>query len=148
MDNLTIFGSNKRKLHYLFEEIRSWLSEHTLSVKNDWQIFKCDKRLPQAVGYRFGRSFTLIKKRNLLRIKRALNRYKKKGYAIPKMAASLISRLGQLKHCNNYRIYKKIYWKYNIIKELKRVIQKERNKIMLMWNNYIERIKRNNLSFI
>lgn len=96
-------------------------------MKGDWQVFHCDKRMPQAVGYRFGRDFTLIRKRNLLRVKRALKRYKRKGYATERMAASLLSRLGQLKHCNNYKIYKRIYWKFGIIKELKKLIRKRKN---------------------
>lgn len=128
MDNLTIFGSNKRKLHRLKALIEEWLTEHHLQLKADWQIFRVagDKppvpldpprngmersqhRLPDAVGYRYGRGYTLPRKHNLLRIKRAVCQYRRRvnrGLLVSRrMALSLLSRLGQLTHCNNYHIY-------------------------------------------
>ena len=98
---------------------------HDLKLKGDWQVFPVAKpqrkvplapprrgyertkgRLPDAVGYRYGRGYTIPRKHNLLRMKRAMARYRRRirqGRPIhPKSAASLLSRLGQLRHCNNY----------------------------------------------
>ena len=114
MDNLDVFGSNKRKLKKLKVLVENWLSEHELELKDDWQIFptvgKTERvplapprngyerpkgRMPNAVGYRFGRGFTLPRKHNLLRLKRAIARYRKRRRARKKImvgaAASIIS---------------------------------------------------------
>ena len=60
MDNLTILGSNKRKLHRLFRRIEQWLRSHELQLKGNWQIFpiaesKQDKhgRALDYVGFQF-----------------------------------------------------------------------------------------------
>lgn len=39
MDNFTIFGSNKRKLRKLLEDIKKWLAEIGMKIKGNWQIF-------------------------------------------------------------------------------------------------------------
>ena len=40
MDNFTIFGSNKRKLRKLLEDIKKWLAEIGMKIKGNWQIFR------------------------------------------------------------------------------------------------------------
>ena len=135
MDNITVFSSSKRKLRKLRIAIEKWLNEHGLRLKEDWQTFRTGKdrpqqqrhprgRLPQALGYRYGHDFTIPRKRNLLRIKRQLSRYRRrrdKGKPIsPRMALGLISRLGQLKHCNNYRLYKLLLRGERLQRQLKK----------------------------
>ena len=137
MDNFTIFSSNKRKLRKLMKAISQWLNEHGLMVKDNWQIFCTNDRLPSALGYRYGRGYTLLRKRNLLRLKRQLKRYyykKARGqYISVKMAIGLISRIGQLKHCNSTQIYSKIY-KRKTLKELKDIVRKYFRKERNQWN--------------
>lgn len=151
MDNLTIFGSNKRKLHRLKKIIEAWLSEHGLRLKGDWQIFPIYEksavrqgrqvfmsRLPDAVGYRYGRTCTLPRKHNLIRIKRALKRYRKRkaqGFVPCKMAHSILSRLGQIRHCNNHNIYRMLYRGERIERQLKAIIKQ--NKEVLTWSMYL-----------
>ncbi len=162
MDNLTIFGSNKRKLKKLKVLVEKWLNEHQLKLKADWQIFPTANRephqplpaprngvtrqkgrMPDAVGYRYGRGYTLPRKHNLLRIKRALARYRKRKKRRKRIfagaAASLISRLGQLKHCNNYNLYRMLFKGQRVIRELKAIIRKKQRKEELTWNMYLER---------
>ena len=164
MDNLTIFGSNKRKLKKLRVLIEKWLVAHKLRLKDDWQIFPVARtnpkmpldpprngfkrqksRLPDAVGYRYGHGFTIPRKHNLLRIKRAIAKYRKrkrKGKRIlAGAAASLISRLGQLKHCNNFNLYRYLYKGEHIVRELKKIIRNQKRKEELTWNMYLERRK-------
>lgn len=161
MDNLTIFGANKRKLRKLKELIKDWLNKHGLQLKSDWQIFatpqkvskvplekprcgfeRTKRRMPDAVGYRYGRGYTLLRKRNLLRIKRAVAKFRKrkrnnKRITI-KMASSLLSRLGQLKHCNNYNVYKILFKNEPIISELKAIIKNAHRGKFLEWNILLE----------
>jgi hypothetical protein len=142
MDNLTILGSNKRKLHKHKKIIETWLEEHRLQLKGDWQIFPVcygkSERMPDAVGYRYGRGYSIPRKHNFLRMKRALARYRKKreaGKITPKMAHSILSRLGQLRHCNNCNIYKKLYRGERIERELKAILK--RNEEALTWSMFL-----------
>lgn len=162
MDNLTIFGANKRKLHKLRLLVEEWLNRHGLRLKGDWQIFPTVKntpkdplepprngvtrptgRTPDAVGYRYGRGFVLPRKHNLFRIKRAVARYRKRRDSGKRLLAgaaeSLISRLGQLRHCNNVNLYRMIFRGERIQRELKRIIRVNRRKEKLTWTMFLER---------
>lgn len=144
MDNLTVFGASKRNLHRLRRLISKWLSGHGLELKGDWQVFPAayshgagPGRMPDAVGYRYGRGYTLPRKHNLIRIKRAIARYRKKrggGRSPRKMAHGLLSRLGQIRHCNNCRLYKRLYGGERIERELKKIIER---KGVLTWSTYL-----------
>ena len=160
MDNLTIFGPNKRKLKKLRLLVEGWLHDHGLELKGDWQIFptvgnnpkeplpeprkgykRPKARLPDAVGYRYGRGYTIPRKHNLLRTKRAIARYRKRRNAGKKVtagsAASIISRLGQLAHCNNYHLYQQLFRGERIQRELKAIIRANNRKETLTWSMYL-----------
>lgn len=146
MDNLTIFGSNKRKLHKLRKKIAEWLGKHGLELKDDWQIFPIKSRLPSAVGYRYGRTYTIPRKHTLFRLKRQVSRYRKKLRKGEKvrfhLAAGLTSRLSMLRYCNNQMIYSRLFKGQRIQRELKNVIRlyaHERGEIT--WNMYLEQEK-------
>ena len=155
MDNLTIFGPNKRNLRKLKGIVEEWLNEHGLALKYDWQIFPTTKkqddgyRLPDAVGYRYGRDYTIPRKHNLIRMKRAIAQYRKDRSAgksiTPRRASGILSRLGQLKHCNNYQIYKSLFGSERIISELKHIIRKSQQEVMT-WNMYLEQRRRQKYS--
>ena len=149
MDNLTIFGSNKRNLRKLKELIEDWLASHGLELKCDWQIFPVPlqdtgtkQRLPDAVGYRYGRGFTIPRKKNYFRLKRSMARYrrrKRNGSPVTYgMAGSILSRLGQLKHCNNANFYKNLFRGKKVMKELKGIQRQAQRKEELTWNTYLE----------
>ena len=147
MDNMTMFGSNKRNLRKLKGLVGKWLNTRGLEMKKDWQIFpviseKFPKgRMPDAVGYRYGRDYTIPRKRNFLRIKRSVRRYRKKtarGQPVPAgMADSILSRLGTLKHCNNYHAYKTLFRGERIVRDLKN-IARENRKEMITWSMFLE----------
>lgn len=148
MDNITVFGSNKRKLRKLKVLVEEWLTGHGLKLKGDWQIYPVISdymprgRMPNAVGYRYGRDYTLPRKHNLLRIKRGIKRYRKKAAhnerIPPRMANSILSRLGQLKHCNNMSLYKMLFKGEKIVKALKNIVREQR-KELTTWSMYLER---------
>lgn len=146
MDNLTAFGPNKRKLRRLKELVDGWLLAHGLSLKGDWQVYPVVRRggrdrLPDAVGYRYGRGYTLPRKHNLIRLKRAVARYRKKrrrrGRVPPGMAAGILARLGQMAHCSNVNIYRRLFRGERIQKELKRAVREARKEEMA-WSTYLE----------
>lgn len=143
MDNFTIFGGNKRKLRKLFFVIQDWLNSVGLSVKHNWQIFPTASRLPMALGYRFGHGYTLLKKRNLFRLKRQLNRYyyktKRDRYISMRLAAGLLSRMGQMKHCNSTQIYSRIY-QPKVQKNLKKIVKRYSRRERLKWSTFSEQM--------
>lgn len=154
MDNLTVFGPNKRKLRTLRILVERWLNAHDLRLKSDWQIYPVARdipgkhrrhqrgRLPSAVGYRYGRSYTVPRKHNLLRLRRQIARYRKRrdggGRVGGRMAAGLLSRLGQLRHCNNRNLYRALLKGERLQKELKRIIRAiARTRNIITWNLYL-----------
>lgn len=110
MDNFLLFSNRKRTLHRAIRKIQEWLINHGMKLKDNWQVFPTAKRLPTALGYRYGRGYTLPKKRNLLRFKRsclrAYKRMKAKKRIHYKMAAGILSRMGALKHCKCFNTIK------------------------------------------
>lgn len=145
IDNFTIFSKDKRSLKKAKRVIEKWLELHKLHLKSNWQIFKvpykCSlkTRLPNALGYRYGRTFTLIRKHRLLSIKRQIKSYYRNRENVTfKFAASLLSRIGGLKHCNNSNIFKNIVPK-GLQKALKIIIKRHQRRELTEWNIYLER---------
>lgn len=142
MDNLTVFGPNKRKLRKLRALVEDWLNANGLKLKRDWQVFPTKFRMPDAVGYRYGREYTIPRKHNFLRIKRAVARYRKRRDAgkriAERMAASIVSRFGQLRHCSNVNLYRILFRGERIIRELKKIIREKQRKERLTWSMYLE----------
>lgn len=106
MDNMQLFGNRKRQLHKAIRMIAQMLTSLGLKLKSTWQVFPLDKRLLQTVGYRVGRDFVLLRKRNFLRLTRQCRRIRRKGMK-PATARSILSRIGQLRYCNSRTIFQK-----------------------------------------
>ena len=142
MDNLTIFGSNKRNLRKLKVLIEQWLHAHSLKLKSDWQIFDTSKRIPDAMGFRYGKTYTIPRKYNLLRLKRYIKRYRKRrdaGKSISvQMVSSIMSRLGQLKHCNNNNIYNRLFQGEKIMCEFRKILRRDTLNTKLTWDSFLE----------
>lgn len=109
MDNITLLGPNKKQLHKARKLIAAFMQQRLgLSMKANWQIYPTAKRMVSAVGYRFSRTHVILRKRNFLRFTRQCRRVKKRldaGKPIMfAQASGLLSRAGQLKHCNSHTI--------------------------------------------
>jgi hypothetical protein len=149
MDNLTLFGGNKKELHKAVREIERWMNSIGLRLKGNWQVFrttltkKAQKRrdaLPEkkkkfrkarmvtAMGYRYKAGRTLLRKRNLLRLKRQLARTYKRidrgEQAAFSTAAGLLSRIGQLKHCNSRCLRERLV-RDGLQRYLKNIVRRE-----------------------
>lgn len=144
MDNFTVFSNRKRSLHKVITFVRIWLAKHGLKLKDNWQVFDADKRMPNALGYRYGRGYTLVRKNTLLRIKRQLRQYYKRresGKIISlHFAQGLLSRLGTFTHCNSTNIIKK-YVKPKTQKQLKDIVRFHQRKETKTWSMYLEQYK-------
>ena len=112
MDDMVILGPNKKKLHKAREQIERYLETMLgLKLKANWQIFPVDSRGIDFVGYRFYHYKTILRRRNFRKLRRNVRtawKFLKTGRRIPAhVAAGLLSRAGQLKHCNGKNIYEK-----------------------------------------
>jgi hypothetical protein len=141
MDNFTIFSPNKKALHGLIKDIDTWLKAHGMELKDNWQVFPTKSRLPTALGYRYGHGYTILRKRNLFRLKRQMMSYRKKRRRrrrIPhSLAFGLLSRLGQMKHCNSTRLYTQ-YVGAGTQKNLKTTVRQYMRKERKRWNTSSE----------
>lgn len=141
MDNFTIFSNRKKTLRRIVKYIGKWLEERKLKLKENWQIFKTSVRMPNALGYRYGRGYTLMRKPNVLYFRKLLRVYYYKyesGHHIPvKFAQGLLSRFGMLRHCNSSWFYER-FVKKKTQKHLKDVVRKWQKEATATWNTYLE----------
>lgn len=131
MDNFTIFSNRKRSLHRVVKVIEGWLESNNLKLKDNWQVFKVGIRLPDALGYRFGRGYTLLRKLKKLRLRKSIRIFNRmlamKNYVF-NYISSIISRIGQLKHCSSTEYINRYigFWVYLIAKKLSSKISKRK----------------------
>lgn len=125
MDNMQLFGNRKRQLHKAVRVIERSLTRLGLQLKSNWQVFPLNNRMLLTVGYRVGRTHVLLRKRNFLRLtrqcRRAIKRKSCGGGVRPQMAMSMMSRIGQLQHCDSWLIYQK-YINQVDVNYLKRIV--------------------------
>lgn len=141
IDDMIMFCRNKKILHKAVKAIDEFMTSIGLKLKQTWQVFRYDyigtkgkredKRKGRAfdtLGLRFFRDKTILRKRNSLTIKRQVQKLKNKAEITAHDAQSLMSRLGQLRHCNSYNFYQKHVKPYVDIKKIKGVIRIESRK--------------------
>ncbi|MBQ9229013.1 MAG: hypothetical protein IJ168_09310 [Eubacterium sp.] len=119
MDDMIIFGPNKKKLHKIRQAISEFLKPYGLRLKNNWQVFKYGvkvktrkggeriSRVLDFCGYRFYRTHTLLRKTIAKRFRRQLNRIAKRLPKKPTLYQSrrVMSYLSWTKHGNCYNYY-------------------------------------------
>lgn len=116
MDDIVIFGNNKRQLHRDFEQIKEYLKGIGLEVKSNWQVFRFDyidkegKRKGRPVdfmGFKFYRDKTTIRKSIFLRACRTARRIHKKLKINWRDACQLLSYMGWFYPTDTFKAYKK-----------------------------------------
>lgn len=150
MDNYTLFGPNKKELHKARKLIAEFMRQRLgLTMKENWQVYRTGftpaaakrhallderkrklrkPRMVSAVGYRFDKSHITMRRRNFLRLTRQCRKAKKRldaGKPIAfSQASGLLSRIGQLKHCDSHNVRVK-YVDPIGVKNLKEVVRNE-----------------------
>lgn len=111
MDDIVVFGSNKRELHRLFHAIQMYLKAMGLEVKKDWQIFKLEYRENgrplDFMGFKFYNNRVCIRKSILKGARRKANRIKKKEHVSWIDCCSMVSRMGYFLHTNTYGYFRR-----------------------------------------
>lgn len=114
MDDMVIFGANKRKLHRAREKIAEYLQAHYgLEMKENWQVFRFsykrggdDKGRPlDFMGFRFYRTRTTLRRSIMLRITRKARRLHKRAKITILDARQMLSYLGWIKATDTYKMY-------------------------------------------
>ena len=147
MDNFTVFASAKRVLRRVLRAIDGWLRERGMELKGDWQIFRVGTpdergRLPQALGMRYGRTFMVPRKRVLFRLKRCLTRFRyRRDHALRvavRVAAGIVSRLGQLASCSSVNLYRLLLRGEHVARQCKNIMRSFlREKECEQWSTYL-----------
>jgi len=105
MDDMVLFGPNKRELRKKFDELNEFVNQEHLQIKDNWQIFNVSKRPLDFCGFCFQRNKTFIRKRITKRMRRKSFSYSKKPSK--HTASSLMSYFGWLKHSDSYPLFKR-----------------------------------------
>lgn len=137
MDDMVIFGSNKKILHQLRQAISDYLSENFgLEVKDDWQVFRFSYtvegedrgRFLDFMGFQFYRNRTVLRKSIMLKATQKARRIHKKSYHGRKPTVydyrQMMSYLGWIDCTDTYQMYCKHIKPRISFKYLKRYISR------------------------
>jgi len=113
-DDMVMLDSNKRKLHKARKAFEAYLKRGDLKIKNDWQVWRYGTRPIDFVGYRFYKSFTLLRKAMFYSLTRAVRKIARFGMRM-RQVLRFLSYMGWTKRIN----FKKYY-----IEKIKPIITK------------------------
>lgn len=114
MDDMVVFGKNKKELHRMQQSIETYLRERfNLQMKNNWQVYRFDyfdrktkKRKGRPLdfmGFEFWRDKTILRESIMLRCTRKVNRIRKKDRITWYDATAILSYMGYVTHTDTYR---------------------------------------------
>lgn len=109
MDDFIIFGSNKRELHTMKNEIAKYLKSLKLELKHNWQIFLFDNgrsgRQLDFMGFKFYRRKTILRKPIVLKAVHKAKKIKSKKRISWYDACQMMSYLGWFKSADMYNCF-------------------------------------------
>ena len=132
MDDMVIFGSNKRKLHQLRVKIEKYLNEELhLQLKDNWQVFLMDNprsrkkgRFLDFLGFKFYRDHVGLRRAIALKAQRKAKRIYKKSRANIKDARQMVTYAGYAKYSDCHYWFKIHVSKYVSIRHLRKHISR------------------------
>ena len=127
MDDIVIFGGNKKELHKMHRAIEQYLQDRLhLRIKENWQVFRFEYkgrgRPLDFMGWQFYRDKTILRKSIFIRITRKARHVGK--HTTIKGAQGMISYMGYIKHTDTYGTYRDYIRPYVDIGKLKRFTAK------------------------
>lgn len=126
MDDMVIFGNNKKSLHKMREEIDRRLNENGLQLKSNWQVCRLDKEPLDFMGFRFYRKHTALRKCIMFSITRKVRKAYRAGANVSAgSAAAVISYLGWITHSDSYGMFCKWIKPYLCISRLKDAVRRK-----------------------
>lgn len=130
MDDMILFGSNKRELHKIKDSIKNYLDKKLkLTIKENWQIFrfhtsKNKGRFLDFMGFRFYRNRITLRRKIALKAQRKAKKIFKKKRATIQDARQMMTYVGWAKHTNCYTWFKTHILPYVNIRQLRKIISK------------------------
>lgn len=140
MDDMVVFGSNKRKLHRMRQEVSRYLGERLgLSMKSNWQVFRFDYikrgrhygRCLDFMGFKFFRDRVILRKSIMLKAARKARRLTKKAKSTIYDIRQMLSYLGWLDCTDTYGMYVKWIKPYVCIRSMKRRMSSYDRRLLL-----------------
>lgn len=131
MDDIVVFGANKRKLHRTLEAIREYLAGIGLEVKGNWQVFRFDYidrhgarrgRDLDFMGFRFFRDKTTLRKSILRKMKRKARKIGKSKAVSIYEARQMLSYLGWIKATATYKTFRETIKPYVTFRRLRQKV--------------------------
>ena len=129
MDDMVIFGSNKKVLHRMRQTVADYLeSELGLELKANWQVFRFSYidhdgkergRDLDFMGFRFYHNRTILRKSIMFKATRKARKISKKEKPTILDARQMLSYLGWIDCTDTYYMYDKWIKPYISFKELK-----------------------------
>ena len=123
MDDMVVFGNNKKKLHRLVDSVKSELKSLSLCLKSNYQVFRLDCRDLDFLGFRFFRNKTILRKSLMLRITAKSRKIKSSKVVFAKDAAAMMSYMGWLKHSHSHNLYRTRIANNSNVKQMKFIIR-------------------------
>ena len=114
MDDMVIFGSNKRELHRIHDRIEEYMkNELGLNIKHNWQVFRFDYkrsgksrgRFLDFMGFRFYRDKIILRKKIMIKITRKAKKISAKEKPSIYEIRQMLSYMGWIKSCDVYDMY-------------------------------------------
>lgn len=117
MDDMAIFGGNKRELHEIRRRVEAYLNnELGLQMKSDWRVFLFDYTKKDGtivgsdldfMGFRFFRDRTILRKTLMLKATRKAKKISRKKIKTIYDCRQMLSYLGWIDCTDTYEAYKK-----------------------------------------
>lgn len=133
MDDMVVFGSNKKALHKIRLAISEYLQKELgLELKPNWQVFRFSYikngeykgRDLDFMGFRFYRDKTVLRRSIMLKASRKAKKLASKARPTAYDARQMLSYLGWIKTTDTYHMYVKWIKPYVKFRQLKRKISK------------------------
>lgn len=113
-DNIFVFGNSKEWLKGVQNELGTKLHDLNVQVKENWSICDLEAEGVDFLGYRVYKGYVLLRRKNKVRMKRAVNRIEKKldEGRMPDShdRGTLASYRGMMVWCDSWRLYRKVMW--------------------------------------
>lgn len=132
MDDMVIFGGNKRELHSIRDKIEEYLNDVLgLQMKDNWQVFKIEYKDSNGqlhgrpldfMGFKFYRNRTVLRRNIMLRASRKARKLSKKSRITIYDCRQLLAYIGWISATDVYGFYQEWIKPYVDIGYLKKRI--------------------------
>ena len=144
MDDMVIFGRNKKELHRMQQSIALFLRDRfNLEMKGNWQVFRFEY-VERKTGKVKGRPLDFMGLESImLSCTRKVNRVSKKDVITWYDATAILSYMGYLTHTDTYEMYLQRVKPHVNVKKLKKIVSKHSKREEKKKRERMERSVRN-----